>query len=84
MGRFQGPYEVLPREYNQSGIIGYLSAKPPTKLTTQPVFRLLHEQRPELARKTFTEHAEFYVSFIDRITLLFCVKRPAATEPLRH
>lgn len=28
----------------------------------QPVFRLLNEQRPELARETFISHAEFYVS----------------------
>jgi hypothetical protein len=28
----------------------------------QPIFRLLNEQRPELARKTFLEHATFYVS----------------------
>ena len=27
----------------------------------RPVFRLLHKQAPELAKKTFLEHESFYV-----------------------
>lgn len=28
----------------------------------RPVFRLLHKQAPELAKKTFLDHETFYVS----------------------
>lgn len=62
LGHHEGPHEVLPSELTIN-LTENAIANP-----YQPIFKLLNEQDPELAKKVFKEHAEFYVSAENAVT----------------